>query len=93
MMIPLGICFPEHSSIVPTAQDLGEIQAGYNWNSAQHAVNAIHSNTNSSTITRGGDLEGGGRGGVAKGGMGSHSLSNAGSRISTNKGRNVAAVT
>lgn len=68
------------------SQDLGEIQGGYNWGSAQHAVNTINSNT--STITRG-DLEGGGKGGVAKGG-GSRNLSNAGSRISANKGRNVA---
>ncbi|CAN0187108.1 unnamed protein product [Pylaiella littoralis] len=67
-------------------EDLGEIQGGYNWGSAQHAVNTIKSNT--STITRG-DLEGGGKGGVAKGG-GSRNLSNAGSRISANKGRNAA---
>ena len=59
-------------------QDLGEIQGGYNWGSA-HAINAR-------------EFDGAGKGvakGTAKGAAG-HSLSNTGSRIQANKGRNLA---
>lgn len=62
-----------------TPQDLGEIQAGYNWGSA-HVVH-----------TR--ELEGGGKGAAAAKGAPGHSLSNsnsnAGSRISASKGRSL----